>query len=62
MSIELTTGTLAKLFDFPWAERSRLTHWSDVGGDIELLAREGGFAERNARMGEMGEAFSRLWQ
>jgi cytochrome P450 len=62
VSIELTTGMLAKLFDFPWAKRSQLTRWSDIGGDVELLAREGGYAERNVTLAEMSEAFSRLWQ
>ena len=30
VSIELTTMTLATLFDFPWEERRKLTRWSDV--------------------------------
>jgi cytochrome P450 len=30
VSIELTTQMLATLFDFPWEERRRLTHWSNV--------------------------------
>ncbi len=30
VSIELTTQMLATLFDFPFAERSKLTYWSDV--------------------------------
>ncbi|MCR5874785.1 cytochrome P450 [Phenylobacterium sp. J426] len=30
VSIELTTMTLATLFDFPWEDRRKLTHWSDV--------------------------------
>ena len=30
VSIELTTQMLATLFDFPWAERHRLTRWSDA--------------------------------
>jgi cytochrome P450 len=30
VSIELTTGMLATLFDFPWEERRRLTFWSDM--------------------------------
>jgi cytochrome P450 len=30
VSIELTTQMLATLFDFPFEERRRLTHWSDV--------------------------------
>jgi cytochrome P450 len=30
VSVELTTQMLATLFDFPFEERSRLTHWSNV--------------------------------
>ena len=30
VSIELTTMMLATLFDFPWADRRKLTRWSDV--------------------------------
>ncbi len=30
VSVELTTMTLATLFDFPWEERRKLTRWSDV--------------------------------
>jgi cytochrome P450 len=35
VSIELTTGMLAILFDYPWDKRRDLTLWSDWGGDIE---------------------------
>src|SRR3546814_19576055 len=30
VAVELTTMTLATLFDFPWEERRQLTRWSDV--------------------------------
>ncbi|MEZ4292021.1 MAG: hypothetical protein R3E53_16405 [Myxococcota bacterium] len=30
MSIELTTGMLATMFDFPWEDRRKLTYWSDI--------------------------------
>jgi cytochrome P450 len=62
VSIELTTGMLARLFDFPWEQRHKLTEWSDLGGDVELIRREGGLAIRNAAMFEMGAAFGKLWQ
>jgi cytochrome P450 len=62
LSIELTTGMLAKLFDFPWDQRHKLTEWSDMGGDVELIRREGGIAIRNAAMFEMAGAFGQLWQ
>ena len=62
VSIELTTGMLARLFDFPWEQRHKLTEWSDLGGDVELIRRPGGLAIRNAAMFEMGTAFGALWQ
>ncbi len=62
VSIELTTGMLAKMFDFPWEQRHKLTEWSDIGGNVELIRKEGGVAIRNAAMFEMGTAFGALWQ
>ena len=62
VSIELTTGMLAKIFDFPWEQRHKLTEWSDVGGDVELIREPGGLAKRNAALMEMGGAFAALWQ
>ena len=62
VSIELTTGMLARLFDFPWEQREKLTHWSDIGGDIELARDPETLAMRNATLFEMGAAFSELWQ
>ncbi len=61
VSIELTTGMLAKLFDFPWEARANLTRWSDVLGDIELFdtVEERQFRLQNAY--EMGFAFKQLW-
>ena len=62
VSIELTTGMLAKLFDFPWEERHKLTYWSDMGGNVELMKTPEDFALRNAALMEMGAAFGQLWQ
>lgn len=62
VSIELTTGMLAKLFDFPWEERHKLTHWSDTSGDIELLFRPNGIETRQTLLFEMGSKFAELWQ
>jgi cytochrome P450 len=61
VSIELTTGMLARLFDFPWEERSKLTGWSDMGGDIEMFTTEDRRKERLAAMFEMATAFHALW-
>ncbi|AYJ86362.1 cytochrome P450 [Sphingomonas paeninsulae] len=61
VSIELTTGMLAKLFDYPWATRHDLTRWSDVLGDVELFST---LEKRQFRLGnafEMGTAFKALW-
>ncbi|WFL78401.1 cytochrome P450 [Altererythrobacter arenosus] len=62
VSIELTTGMLAKLFDFPWEERAKLTRWSDLGADIELQRTSDGLAVRNSALAEMGAAFADLWK
>jgi cytochrome P450 len=42
VSIELTTQMLATLFDFPFEERRRLTHWSDVATALPI---KGGLVE-----------------
>ena len=62
VSIELTTGMLARLFDFPWEERHKLTYWSDMGGNVELMKTPEDMLKRNAALFEMGAAFAELWQ
>ena len=62
VSIELTTGMLAKLFDFPWEQRHKLTWWSDMGGNVELMKAPDDMAKRNAALFEMSAAFAELWQ
>ncbi len=58
VSIELTTQMLATLFDFPFEERRKLTHWSDVAtSGPELLTLE----ERRAELLSCLEYFTRLW-
>jgi len=62
VSIELTTGMLAKLFDYPWEDRANLTRWSDMLGDIEMFDT---VEKRQARLGnayEMGMSFNQLWE
>ena len=61
VSIELTTQMLAILFDFPWEERDKLNHWSDVGGDIELGSTSAGRKFRAETGMEMAGAFMQLW-
>jgi cytochrome P450 len=61
VSIELTTGMLALLFDFPWADRRKLTEWSDWAGDVELFKSEDMRAQRLVKLFEMGTYFQGLW-
>ena len=62
VSIELTTGMLAKLFDYPWGERGNLTRWSDVLGDVELFDTLEKRQFRLANAYEMGMSFNQLWE
>jgi cytochrome P450 len=62
VSIELTTQMLATLFDFPFEERRKLTHWSDIAttlpGPGGLVATE---EERQAELMECLAYFTGLW-
>ena len=62
VSIELTTGMLALLFDFPWEERRKLTRWSDYAGDLNAAQDEEFAKERMNVMYEMGMYFAGLWE
>jgi len=61
VSIELTTGMLALLFDFPWADRRKLTEWSDWAGDIEIVKDPAKREQRLEKLYEMGGYFKKLW-
>jgi cytochrome P450 len=67
VSIELTTMTLATLFDFPWEDRRKLTRWSDVATappDSGLFAStdpEEAEQQRRAELFECVDYFMRLW-
>src|SRR5215468_11617592 len=64
VSTELTAMMLATLFDFPQAERRKLTHWSDVA--IANIAAEDAVvkseAERMAELRQMAEVMAALWK
>jgi cytochrome P450 len=62
VSIELTTGMLAILFDFPWADRRLLTKWSDAATDFESIEDEEKNKARWAELYEMAGYFTNLWQ
>jgi cytochrome P450 len=63
VSVELTNMMLATLFDFPWADREKLTWWSDVAianvdsPDAVVHSED----ERFAELTEMAEYFRRIW-
>jgi cytochrome P450 len=62
VSIELTTMTLATLFDFPWEDRRKLTRWSDVATattDSGIVESE---EQRRAELLECVDCFQRLWE
>ena len=61
VSMELTTQMLAILFDFPWEERRKLTHWSDVLGDVEGFGDSERRKYRLETAFEMGSYFKTLW-
>jgi cytochrome P450 len=62
VSIELTTGMLAKLFDFPWEDRDNLTRWSDALGDVEAFNTLEQRQQRLMTAFEMGTAFNAVWE
>jgi len=64
VSIELTTGMLATMFDFPWADRRKLTFWSDMTtSSDEQLAEMGKPPEfREESLRECLAVFTKLWQ
>lgn len=59
VSRNLTTQMLATLFDFPWEDRDKLTHWSDVSTAVPGT----GFSEeqRMSELMECAEYMTRLW-
>jgi cytochrome P450 len=63
VSTDLTNMMLATLFDFPWADREKLTWWSDVAiatvdsPDAVVHSED----ERFAELVKMGDYFRELW-
>jgi cytochrome P450 len=64
VSIELTTGMLATLFDFPYAERRKLTFWSDMATASPQQVGAAGVTEeeRQAALLECLDVFTQLWK
>ena len=61
VSVELTTQMLAVLFDFPWAERRKLTRWSDVSTALPKSGVVESAEQRRAEMDECAAYFTKLW-
>ncbi|HEY5347327.1 MAG TPA: cytochrome P450 [Rhizomicrobium sp.] len=61
VSVELTTMTLATLFDFPFEERRRLKRWSDVVTAVPGFGIVDSVEQKLAEMQEMGGYFTALW-
>jgi cytochrome P450 len=67
VSIELTTMTLATLFDFPWEDRRKLTRWSDIAtaapesGLLPTTDPEEFEQMRRMELFECVDYFTRLW-
>jgi cytochrome P450 len=64
VSIELTTRMLATLFDFPFADRRKLTYWSDISiGSPETTGMDEGYSMEEVREGlnDMATTFMGLW-
>jgi cytochrome P450 len=61
VSIELTTGMLAILFDFPWEDRRLLTKWSDAAADFEAIEDEAKNQARWETLYEMAAYFTNIW-
>ncbi len=64
VSIELTTGMLATLFDFPYEDRRKLTFWSDMATASPAQVGAVGITEeeRQAALMECLEVFTGLWK
>lgn len=60
VSVELTTQMLATLFDFPFDERRKLTHWSDIATSGELSGGSTPESIRRATLLECLEYFTKL--
>ena len=61
VSKELTTMTLATLFDFPFEERRKLTFWSDTMTTVPGIGPVANYRERREALADCKNYFVRLW-
>lgn len=65
VSIELTTGMLATLFDFPYEQRRKLTYWSELATtapEFQVGTLDVSVEERRAGLMECLSEFTALWK
>ena len=63
VSVELTARMLSTLFDFPYEQRHKLIHWSDITTAVpELTGEEMDMEQRKADLMECAGTFMNLWQ
>ena len=61
VSVELTTMTLATIFDFPWDERAKLTRWSDITTASPETGIVESFEQRREELIQCAMYFKGLW-
>ena len=63
VSIELTARMLATLFDFPYEDRRKLVHWSDITTAIPQVTGDDGIdmKQRHEDLMECASTFYQLW-
>jgi cytochrome P450 len=61
VSKELTAMTLATLFDFPFEDRRKLTHWSDMVTNLPGHGPVTSWEQKGAAIFECFGAFNALW-
>jgi len=61
VSKELTAMTLATLFDFPFEDRRKLTHWSDMFTNMPGHGPVTSWEQKGAAIFECFSAFGELW-
>jgi len=61
VSKELTAMTLATLFDFPFEERRKLTHWSDMMTNAPGFGPVKSWDHKRDEIAECFDAFGQMW-
>ena len=62
VSKELTAMTLATLFDFPFEERRKLTHWSDMMTNAPGFGPVTSWEQKRQELDECFGAFDEMWR